>query len=151
MTYKQTGPFGYRPSLFNHDAFDAPTKKPEQFDPRCERRKKEVLPDAARKFDLKEGDPEKQGAFAVYLLMKGNFTSQLTQLLEERDTPVPIKLVICDFLVEGGFCDTLATVQKTLVEICQIGINEYNSNLLKKQQQQQQSTASRTEGIEKVD
>lgn len=83
-------------------------------------------------FNLCETDAEKQGLFSLALLMKGNFVPQLTQLLEESDTPINIKLLICDFLVDSRIADVRDVVEKTLMEICHIGTNESHTNMKKK-------------------
>lgn len=83
-------------------------------------------------FNLCETDAEKQGLFSLALLMKGNFVPQLTQLLEESDTPINIKLLICDFLVDSRIADVRDVVEKTLMEICHIGTNEWHTNMKKK-------------------
>ena len=113
---------------------DAASTNAKTTDPR-----KVTFTECVAKCDLRETDAEKLGICAVNLLMKGKFVTSLTKLLEENDTPVPVKLVICDFLLAEGFSDSYETVEKTLVEVCHNGRKEWQSNT-KKQQQQQQST-----------
>lgn len=87
--------------------------------------------ESVKNLDLRETDPEKQGIFAVYLLMKGKYITQLAKLLEESETPIAVKLAICDFLLEEGFSETHATVEKILVEVCHIGLKEWQANKAK--------------------
>jgi hypothetical protein len=84
--------------------------------------------DGLMHFNIREDDPEKQGLFAVCLLMNGSYISQLTKLLEESETPITVKLFICDFLLKEGFMETSEIVGKTLVEISHIGRKEWHAN-----------------------
>lgn len=91
------------------------------------RQGKKLFMEVVSNYDLRTTDPETQGLFAVYLLMKGKFITQLEKLLEESETPVNVKLVICDFLLEEGFSEASQTVEKVLVETCHISREAFNT------------------------
>ena len=121
------GPFGFRMS----EEFTSFLRKDKSQDTRDEM-KKVTFSETIAKFDVRESDAEKQGLFALALLMKGNFVAQLIQLLEESDTPESVKLIICEFLLDGEFSDARGAVEKTLMEVCHIGRKEWHSNMKKK-------------------
>lgn len=123
-------PFGFRMSPMKEE-FTSALRKDKTQDTRDEM-KRVTFSETIARFDVRESDAEKQGLFALALLMKGNFVIQLTQLLEESDTPVSVKLIICEFLLDGDFADAGCAVEKTLMEVCHIGRKEWHSNMKKK-------------------
>lgn len=81
-----------------------------------------------KRFGIKENDHEAMGVNAVYLLMKGKYITQLTDLLREEEMPKSIKLMICNFLVRERFFETHEVVEKTLVDTFHTSLKEWKAH-----------------------
>jgi len=90
---------------------------------------KKLFMEVVSNYDLRTTDPETQGLFAVYLLMKGKFITHLEKLLKESEIPVNVKLVICDFFIEEGLYKNFQAVEKVLVETCHISRKEKDASV----------------------
>lgn len=80
-----------------------------------------------RKLCEKRGtfSPDATGVMAVTLLMEGNYTTMLVDLLEQNDVPDAIKLCICKFFISGCYSEQAEIVGKTLTRIANQSLKEW--------------------------